>query len=232
MSRSTLLLFDVDGTLLHAGGAGRRALESACCMLLGPATWLDFSLSGMTDRAIVRAALERRGQPVVESSIDRVLELYVELLAGELAQTPDYRVLPGVHKLLLKLQAQPEAVAIGLGTGNVRRSAELKLAHGGLHAYFQFGGFGCDHELRAEVLRIGAERGARLLGQPLAKCRIVVIGDTPRDISAGLAIGAECVGVGTGQFPLDALLQRGAKAVFSDLAQPGVGERLVGPPRR
>jgi phosphoglycolate phosphatase-like HAD superfamily hydrolase len=129
-------------------------------------------------------------------------------------------VLPGVPEILARLKERG-GCAVGLGTGNIRRGAEIKLARGGLHQHFAFGGFGCDHEDRAELLRIGAERGAARLGRPRAACRVVVSGDTVRDVQAALAIGAACIGVGTGGIALAELLQAGATAVCADLRSAG-----------
>lgn len=96
----------------------------------------------------------------------------------------------------------------------------MKLERGGLHERFAFGGFGSDHEDRAQLLAIGAERGAAQLGRPLRECRIIVIGDTPRDVAAARAIGAECLGVGTGRHDAASLLASGAHEALDDLAHP------------
>ncbi len=118
--------------------------------------------------------------------------------------------------------------AVGLGTGNVRAGARLKLARVGLHERFAFGGFGCDHEARDALLRVGAERGASALGAPLDACRVVVVGDTPKDVAAARAIGAECLAVATGSFSTDALAACGATWAFRDS---GPGERARRAPR-
>src|SRR6185436_15306118 len=121
-----------------------------------------------------------------------------------------------------------DGIAIGLGTGNLRRGAELKLERAGLAQHFTFGGFGCDHEDRPAIVRIGAERGAALLGTTLDACRVVVIGDTPRDVEAARAIGADSLAVATGGIPPDELSAAGATWALPDLAQPGVVNVLSG----
>src|SRR5262249_45889233 len=93
---------------------------------------------------------------------------------------------------------------------------------------FDFGGFGCDAEDRIELLRIGAERGARKLGLDLDGCRVVVIGDTPLDVAAALAIGAECIGVGTGGVEPAELAPAGATRGFGCLADSGAMGALMG----
>ena len=215
--RPTVYLFDIDGTLLSTGGAGRRAMEAAFAAVTGRSdACAGFSFAGMTDRAIARAGFIAVAQSVSEERIDQLLHAYLQSLAAEVQASRGYRVLPGVPEVLSRLQTQPQC-AIGLGTGNIRAGATIKLQRGALDRHFDFGGFGCDHEDRAELLRIGAERGASRLGRPRTGCRVVVIGDTVRDVAAALAIGAECIGVGTSGTPLAELRQAGAVAVYEDL---------------
>ncbi|HYQ16403.1 MAG TPA: HAD hydrolase-like protein, partial [Polyangiaceae bacterium] len=124
--------------------------------------------------------------------------------------------------------ARERGMALGLGTGNVLEGARLKLEHVGLYHHFGFGGFGSDHELRVELIRKGAERGAASLGQPLNACRVVIIGDTPKDIDAARGIGAESIGVGTGSFSAAELRAHGATHSFDDLATPAALQALLG----
>ena len=220
-ARPTVYLFDIDGTLLATGGAGRQAIDAAFRELWGrPDACAHFSFAGMTDRAIARLGLLAIGESVTDERIDQLIAAYLHNLEAAVAGSRDYRILPGVHQILAAVRERALG-AVGLGTGNVQRGAAIKLARGALGAYFDFGGYGCDHEERAELLRIGAERGAGRLGQPRSACRVVVIGDTLRDVSAALAIGAECIGVGTGGTALEELSRAGAVAVFPDLTSAG-----------
>jgi len=229
--RPTVFLFDIDGTLISTGGAGRRSMEGAFAELFGArgVAAIEFSFAGMTDQAIVRNGLRALEGPAVEhapAAIEHVLEAYLVRLADEVGRTQTYVVHPGVRSILDWLP-KTDATAIGLGTGNVRRGAYAKLARGELHESFPFGGFGCDAEDRTELLRVGAQRGAAALGVPLTECRIVVIGDTPKDVSAAHGIGAECIGVGTGGFEPKALRELGAHHAFDNLAHDGVRDALL-----
>lgn len=228
--RPTVLLFDVDGTLVTTGGVGRRALEVAfersfqrrdACR--------SFRLDGMTDRAIVRTGLIAIGLEPTEEHIDRVLAGYLEALAEEVAAAPaaTYRVHAGVLGVL-EAAAAREATAIGLGTGNIREGARIKLERVGIYHHFAFGGFGCDAEDRPALIRRGAERGAARLGMPLEECRVVIIGDTPKDVAAAQALGADSVGVGTASFTPAQLRAAGATHAFADLAAPGAREAVLG----
>ncbi len=183
----------------------------------------------MTDRAIVRKGLQETGRSAADAAaIDHLLEVYLARLHDEVPKADAYRILPGVQGVLAWLTGEIDRIALGLGTGNVKRGAYAKLARGALDTTFGFGGFGCDAEDRTELLRVGAERGAVALGLPLAECRVVVIGDTPKDVAAAQGIGAECVGVGTGGFEPRALLDLGAHHAFATLEHDGVRDALAG----
>lgn len=216
--RPTVLLFDIDGTLVTTGGAGRRAIERAFQQLHGRSDACDsFSMSGMTDRAIVRKGLSIIGVPASESAIDAVIDSYLTHLAEEVRKVDDhkYYVHPGMREAVAAARSRPD-VAVGLGTGNVRRGAQVKLERVGIYDQFTFGGFGSDHEDRVELIRHGARNGAAQLGVPVEECRVVIIGDTPKDIHAAKGIGALCIGVGTGHFSAPALLAAGADFAFPD----------------
>ncbi len=215
--RPTVVLFDIDGTLLETGGAGRAAMQAAFAELCGrPDACADFSFGGMTDRAIARQGLGVAGESPDEARLDALVAAYLRHLPDALPRHA-HRVLPGVPTLLAQLAAR-EDVALGLGTGNVREGAFAKLRHAAIDAPFRFGGFGCDAEDRAALLRAGAERGAAVAGRPRAACRVVVIGDTPRDVAAARAIDAEIVAVATGSYDLEALRATGAERVVADLS--------------
>jgi len=228
MTQATVLLFDIDGTLLASGGVGFRAMLAAFAALhmRDDVFAGGFSFAGMTDRAIIRHGLG--GVPEIavdEPAIDRLLDAYLAHLEIELVRAKSFKVLPGVVPLLESVHDVP-GVAVGLGTGNVRRGAFAKLARGALDGAFSFGGYGCDAEDRTELVRIGATRGAEALGHPLAECRVVVIGDTPKDVAAAQGIGARCIGVGTGSYTAADLRACGADVAFDTLDDDGVRAAL------
>jgi phosphoglycolate phosphatase len=229
VARPTVLLFDIDGTLVTTGGVGRRAVERAFERAHGRADACSLiRFDGMTDRSITRLGLEAIGVDPTHEAIEALLDLYLgELQAELLLSTPEtYRVHVGVPEALAAARAR--GMLLGLGTGNLERGARLKLEHVGLYHHFDFGGFGSDHELRVELIRTGAERGAQRLGLPVSACRVVVIGDTPKDIDAARGIGAESIGVGTASFSAEQLRQHGATHAFDDLLAPGALEALLG----
>ncbi len=215
---ATVVLFDIDGTLLDAHGAGRRAMEAGFAAVTGHAGGLArVRFAGMTDPSIVRAGLAAAGVPADDGVIAHVIERYLAALPQELSSRPP-RVLPGVVERLA--QADRPGVAVGVGTGNVEAGARAKLRAAGLEHRFSFGGFGSDHELRADLLRIGAQRGAEHLGRSIHDCQVVVVGDTPRDVEAATTIGANCLAVATSYYDESALRQAGASDVVADLSTP------------
>lgn len=218
----SVLLFDIDGTLVTTGGAGRRAIERTFEAVYGRADACnEIQFGGMTDRAIVRAGLHAIDEAPTPEAIDAVLDAYVAILERELAlvDSTRYRVHLGMVEAI---DAGTRAgAAVGLGTGNIRAGARAKLERVGLFERFTFGGFGDDSEDRTELLRVAAERGAKELGIPLSACRVVVIGDTPRDVAAAHGIGARCVAVTTGGATAADLVASGADHVFDTLAAPG-----------
>jgi phosphoglycolate phosphatase-like HAD superfamily hydrolase len=218
--RPIIALFDIDGTLIRAGGAGRRAVELALGEVFAQLD-VEFSLdsvefAGRTDPWIVRTALGRYGVNAEDALIDEVLQRYVAHLPRELELASAFEVLPGVLGLLTEL-SQREDVVLGLGTGNTKLAAYAKLARGGLDAFFSFGGFGSDHSDRAELLRTGLNRGLEKTGASRGEAKVVVIGDTPHDVAAAHAIDADCVAVSTGGYDRAALEGAGARVVVSDL---------------
>lgn len=226
--RPLVLLFDVDGTLVDTGGAGRRAVEAAFAEAHGrPDACRGFSFDGMTDRAIARLGLEAVGVRPDDAAIDALLATYLGHLAREVAATAAdaYRVHAGMREAVQAATAR--GAAVGLGTGNVEAGARLKLGRVGLSDAFAFGGFGDDHELRPELIRVGAQRGAQRLGVRVEAARVVVIGDTPKDIAAAQALGAECVAVATGAWRVEQLAAAGATWAFPALDAPGALAALL-----
>jgi len=221
--KPTVLLFDVDGTLVTTDGAGRRAIERAFELRHGTKDVVSFSFGGMTDKAIVRDGLLGLGRPFASEAellaeMEATLAFYLVVLAEVVGQAA-IRIHDGMERALDLADARPE-VALGLGTGNVRKGAEIKLGRVGIYHRFAFGGFGDDSIDRSTLLLAGARRGAEKLGVPLGACRVVVIGDTPKDIAGAKAIGAESIAVATGMHGLAELEACAPTAAFASLADP------------
>src|ERR1700687_4540593 len=146
-----IILFDIDGTLLASGGAGKLALETAFTEDFGLELRVQVPYSGRTDRAIVRELFEAHAVPQTPANLEKLLAGYLRRLPGCLERLRG-RVLPGIADLLTHLQQRDEGEA-GLLTGNVRAGAKVKLGHFGLFDHFSFGGFGDHHFDRDDVAR-------------------------------------------------------------------------------
>ena len=211
-------LFDIDGTLLSSGGAGKAAIESALTEEFGVALRAHVPYSGRTDRAIVRDLFHFHDIEDSPAHRQRLLSGYLARLPACLAGHQG-KVLPGVAALLEQL-APRARTALGLLTGNVRAGASAKLGHFGLDHHFAFGGFGDHHLDRDDVAREAFESIREHLGRPVALECIWVIGDTPLDIRCARAIGARVAAVATGFHSIDELGAEKPDLLLADFADP------------
>ncbi len=222
MSRQKLVLFDIDGTILLSRGAGRRAVLGAMADLLPPAESVrGVRFDGKTDPQIVAELLAAAGTPdaVAPERVTAILERYVAMLEVELAR-PDHvtDVMPGIPAVLDRIEASAGAV-LGLLTGNVQPGARLKLRSAAINPdRFAVGAYGSDHAVRAELPAIAAARAEPLFGRRPAGAEIVIVGDTPADVTCGASVGARAIGVATGGYSASQLAEAGAFAVFEDLS--------------
>lgn len=222
MSRRKLVLFDIDGTILLSRGAGRRAVLAAMADLLPPADSVrGVRFDGKTDPQIVAELLAAAGETggPAPARVAAILDRYVAMLERELARPGHVTdVMPGVREVLDRIEASAESV-LGLLTGNVRPGAQLKLRSAAIDPdRFLVGAFGSDHAVRAALPAIAASRAEPLFGRRPAGAEIVIVGDTPADVTCGASVGARAIGVATGGYTTAELHQAGAFAVFDDLS--------------
>lgn len=215
-----LVLFDIDGTLLTAGDAPRRALEEALTAVYGnpgPATTHDFS--GKTDPQIILELLELGGLPrgEAEARLPQAFEAYLSRLGRYLTDDPGARLLPGIAELVPRLAREPRA-ALGLLTGNLAAGARLKLTHFGLWEHFALGAFGSDDIDRNRLPPLVVARAEERWGVSFPPARTFVVGDTPLDIAAARTIGAVTVAVDTGR-RAGRLAAHAPDHLFPDLAE-------------
>jgi phosphoglycolate phosphatase-like HAD superfamily hydrolase len=196
-----IYLFDIDGTILLTGGAGTRALNRVFRELYA----IDDAMSvvhpaGMTDPVIVAdifAAFLGRAPTTVETQT--VLDTYVPYLRDEVSNDRRFRLMPGAAETVTFLAGEAH-VTLGIATGNIRAAAEIKLSRAGLWSAFRFGGFGDDHADRGHLVARAIERAKQLAAREVPPDRIVVVGDTPRDVAAARACGVQVIAVPTGSY--------------------------------
>jgi phosphoglycolate phosphatase-like HAD superfamily hydrolase len=212
-----LVLFDIDQTILHSGGAGEKALTLALRDRFGREETLEnIEIAGKTDVWIAHRIFAAHGIEPHPENVPRFLDGYLDHLKRELGSNKG-RLMPGFPAILDALARLPN-VAVGLLTGNLRRGAELKLGHYGVLDYFSFGAFADDSHERNLLGPFARRRAVEAHGTDFPAGDIYIIGDTPHDIACGKAIHARTVGVATGRYPREALEAAGADFVFEDLS--------------
>lgn len=212
-----LLLWDIDGTLILSGGAGARALRVALREVFAIEDSLEtIDFAGRTDTYILRAIFQQVGIPPTPENFALLFDGYLAALPAAL-RNPEARVLPGV-RAILDAASTHGAIAQGLLTGNMRRSAQAKLEYHGLWERFDFGAFGDDAELRNDLGPHALRRALERHGVQFPAENVWVIGDTPHDIACGQAIGARTLAVATGSASYRQLAEYKPTATVADLS--------------
>jgi phosphoglycolate phosphatase-like HAD superfamily hydrolase len=229
--RRLLVLWDVDDTLLDAGGTGRELYQIAFREMFGRDMPQPGSMAGRTDRAIAVEVLTLAGVPDPRRRVDpfhALMAARAAALAGLARER--VRALPGAEQAVAALGGLADgqarvgrrqaSVVQSLLTGNIRPLAEVKLGALGLsgHLDLDAGAYGDAHEVRAELVLVARRNAALAYGGDFGGQATVLVGDTPFDIGAALATGARAVGVATGGFSVGELAASGAHAVLPDLA--------------
>ncbi len=209
-----ILLFDIDGTLIESGGAGGGALLEALAQEFGCQRPRPVPVHGRTDLGILRDLLREHGWEPTTQRIERLRSRYIECLPASL-RSRSGRVLPGVRDLVGRLANRPQVV-LGLLTGNMARSARMKLEHFDLWRYFSLGVFGDAASQRGDLAGPTRRLLEERFGSPLNPRRVTIVGDTPLDIELARLLGCRCLAVCTGGFSAEALDQ--ADWVVADLS--------------
>ncbi len=197
-----VLLFDIDGTLIRGGGAGRKALNRAAFDLYGVKNACsELSLAGRTDLynfgQTYRFATGKKPTPAAVEKLHQAYLKFLPYYVKSAIRSRTYHIPPGL-KVLLKHLSRDKRVLLGLGTGNMEKGARIKLEPSGFNAYFLFGGYGSDAFHRHQLLKKGVARARQLARTSFTAKDVFIIGDTPFDVSAGKKAGYKTVAVATG----------------------------------
>ena len=209
-------LFDIDGTLIHTGGAGQLAMTRTLADAFGlPPDTDGVSFAGRTDRAIIGDIFRMHGIDDSAPNWQRFRREYLVRL-DETLPAVEGKVLAGVCELLETLATRDD-VAVGLLTGNLKAGAWRKLEFYGLAHYFQFGSFGDDHVNRDDVAAAALTEICRHTHGPIEPARVWVVGDTPSDVTCAQSIGAGAVAVVSGWHSREELAAAGPDLLLDDL---------------
>jgi phosphoglycolate phosphatase len=215
-----LFLFDVDGTLISAGGAGRVALGRALAEVYGTVGAIDrYDFRGKTDPRIVLDLLgaEGWGEADIHARLTACFAAYLRELETLIADGRQVRVMPGVAQLVAALSARADAV-VGLLTGNIEPGARVKLRSTGLWPHFRIGAFGSDDHDRRRLPAVARARARAVVGADVPFERVTIIGETPLDVDCARGCGAVAVAVATGQYPRGELAACTPDLLFGDFS--------------
>ena len=228
-----LVLFDIDGTLLSAGGVSSRAMVDALVAGFGTAGAADdYDYSGKTDPQIVRDLLRGAGIPDerIDAGMTAVLADYESRL-GALLRPEHVRAKPGVEAVVDALAADTR-VTLALLTGNIEPCARAKLAPLGLNRHFPFGAYGSDHEDRYRLPSVAVARATAHTGSAFSGEEVVIIGDSIHDVLCGKSLGVRAVAVATGRTSRERLAVERPHALLDDLSDtPAALDQILGAPR-
>lgn len=221
-----LVVVDVDGTLVDAEGAARRAMNQTLKDLFGVTAALEqVPRAGLTDRQILLTAYQQHHLPM-PPDWPSLIAHYLDVLAEELERRPGHAIVGA--KAFLGRMALRNDVALALGTGNFRQGAYLKLGAHGMAGFFPVGGFGDDGEARADLIKAAVTRAREYYHEEFTD-RVLVVGDTPLDVQGAHAAGYPCLSVATGKYGIEELQGAGGEGVVADLshAEPVI-QRILG----
>jgi phosphoglycolate phosphatase-like HAD superfamily hydrolase len=214
-----LVLFDIDGTLVHTGGAGIKAFAKTFATQFNALDGAEkINFAGRTDVNLVREFFGLHQIAATPENFRRFFEGYVFWLDQTVAQS-NGGACHGVLKFIDDLLSLPDPPMLGLLTGNIRLGAEIKLRRYDLWDVFETGAFADDHEDRNQIAVAALARGSRVLDRQLRGEEIIVVGDTPHDIRCGRFIGAKTLAVATGGAKLDELKQHQPDWAVEDLTR-------------
>jgi phosphoglycolate phosphatase len=222
VDKPSVVLFDVDETLVHTGGSGARSWRAAFEKIYGiPADIGEHTSAGETDPQV--AAETFKGVLKRDPESHELAMLYAQYLlhlSEDIWTSAQYRVLPGVENTLKSLG--DAGVTLGLVSGAMEGAARTKLMPANLNRFFVFGAYGSDSPERPELTKLAIQSASRLYGG-ITPDKVFVVGDTPLDVAAAQGAGAVSVGVATGRYSVEDMIGAKADHVLGSLESPFPG---------
>ena len=224
-----LILWDVDGTLIHTRGIGAAVFDRALQQVLGAPPASRLLLSGKTDPQIVREYLQLMAVDDPEHHLPLVVEaVEAEVAAAATVLAERGYAQTGVPELLARLAAE-DCVHQSVLTGNTAANAAVKVTAFGLQQWLdlEVGAYGSDHADRRELVPIALERTRRLRGVDVGAHETWVVGDTANDLACARAGGARCLLVATGGTGFEELEALAPDRVLADLSDTEAVARIL-----
>lgn len=213
-----IVLFDIDGTLISSSAAeddeSRRYLKTIHDVVGVEPSVIPSRFAGMVDPQICKILLAESGldDEKVEYFLPKVLTRM-----GEIYRDMEKRPIlnDGVEELLRVLTESQNHI-LGVLTGNISAVATEKLRVTGINSYFTEH-FYADKYFDRNRLIEDAARTCVANYDLSDRKNVMIVGDTPRDMSAANAAKATSIGIASGIFSLEQLSQAHATWVFSNL---------------
>jgi phosphoglycolate phosphatase len=216
----SLVLFDIDGTLVRKAGAHHRlALIEAIRIVTGIETTTEgIPLHGMLDPDILTLMMRGAGfeDAAIKANMPALCQAAEDVYESTVPEDLHDKVCPGVPQLLTRLRQG--GVTMALVTGNLTRIGWRKIERAGLRDPFLFGAFGEMAATRGGLARLAIER-ARAEGLIDTQSRIALIGDAPQDVIAAHENGIRAIAVRTGVTPAGELEACNPHYLLDDLTR-------------
>lgn len=214
-----IILFDIDGTLLKAGGIVRESMGDALEEVFGTRGGIaDASFIGATDLGVVHELMNHEGfsREEINLRFPKLIQTYGPILREKLATWENFKLCPGVPGILDSLQDR--GALLGLVTGNCQVGAAVKLDRGRLTEYFSFGAFGDETTDRARMCEFAHKRGEAQAAEEIPKEMVILVGDSPNDITAAKAYGIRMLAVSSGWIGAEELSNYNPDWLYPDLS--------------
>ncbi len=216
MTNNKLILWDIDGTLMHCGSNGTLALNKAFREIYGIDDAFGKAGIGRAMDAVILDTILAAFQ-IVNADKTEILSVYIRHLEEILRNNSSKKVMPGVLELLEHIDKHP-ALFNGLLTSNFRQGATVKLQAVDLLNYFTVGGFGdLDGEKWDAALR-GVADAERHFKVAFRTEDVYIIGDSAYDIECARKLGMKSIGVATGWTDYETLQTERPDHLFHDLS--------------
>ncbi|MBR0598992.1 HAD family hydrolase [Sinanaerobacter chloroacetimidivorans] len=211
-----LILWDIDGTLMHCGSDGTKALNRTFEELYGiDNAFYQAGIGSAMDSVILDRIMDQF--QLNKEELERVKQTYVDILKKILEQNQNKKILPGVQELLTSIKESENGFS-ALLTSNLRIGAETKLQSVGLHSFFEVGGFGDELGEKWDAALRGISEAENHFGVTFSRENIYLIGDSAYDIECAKKIGIKSIGVATGWMAYESLKEHSPDYLYTDLS--------------